>query len=377
MPGFRRRSLEPCRRARMERTRGRRTVGRRTAPGRPGRRWKPITVSCCGWCRFWNAFREARSSSWETGCRARPWTCWKAWSRPHIRAAGQATWHARTSVSKNCVSCAVWPGTWAISTGAATNMPLGVSMTRGGGSEPGPGRIARGRGRAPFDEIVSFSALHAAALRAARGKRSKPGAAAFLANLEKEVLRLERELRSGTYRPGRYQTIEIFDPKHRIVSAAPFRDRVVHAFCAVCEPLFERGFVHDSYANRKGKGTHRAIARYETFRDRFGHVLRCDIYRYFPAIDHAILKQGPLVAHLLQRLRNDPRLQIIRSATTTATHRKHFYAPESLNRAQHCETHLLLKSQKGNPKSRHQLEGGPAAPLLQKMKEASNWSRFR
>ena len=150
----------------------------------------------------------------------------------------------------------------------------------------------QGRGQAPFDEIASFSALHTAALRAARGKRSKPGAAAFLANLEKEVLRLERELRGGTYRPGRYRTIEIFDPKHRTVSAAPFRDRVVHhAFCAIAEPLFERGFIHDSYANRKGKGTHRAIARYETFQNRFGHVLRCDIYRYFPAIDHEILKR--------------------------------------------------------------------------------------
>ena len=143
-----------------------------------------------------------------------------------------------------------------------------------------------------FDGIASFEALHAAALRAVRGKRDKPAAAAFLANLEKEILRLERELHNGTYRPGRYRTIEIFDPKHRIVSAAPFRDRVVHhALCAVCAPPFERGFVHDSYANRKGKGTHRAVVRYESFRDRFRHVLRCDIYRYFPAIDHATLKR--------------------------------------------------------------------------------------
>ena len=142
-----------------------------------------------------------------------------------------------------------------------------------------------------FDGIASFTALRAAALRAARGKRSKPGAAAFLANLEKEVLRLERELRSGCYQPGRYKTIEVRDPKHRVVSAAPFRDRVVHhAFCAVCEPIFERGFIYDSYANRRGKGTHRAVARYEAFRDRFRAVLRCDVYRYFPAIDHQILK---------------------------------------------------------------------------------------
>ena len=64
-----------------------------------------------------------------------------------------------------------------------------------------------------------------------------------------------------------------------------------HAFCAVVEPVFERGFIHDSYANRVGKGTHRAVARYEKFRDRFRYVLRCDIYRYFPAIDHEVLKR--------------------------------------------------------------------------------------
>ena len=142
-----------------------------------------------------------------------------------------------------------------------------------------------------FDRIASFGALHTAALRAARGKRSKPGVAAFLANLEPEILRLERDLLTGRYRPGCYKTIEVREPKHRIVSAAPFRDRVVHhAFCAVCEPIFERSFIDDSYANRVGKGTHRAIGRYERFRDRFRYVLRCDVYRYFPAIDHQILK---------------------------------------------------------------------------------------
>ena len=111
-------------------------------------------------------------------------------------------------------------------------------------------------------------------------------------NQEKEVLQLKRKLENGTYKPGGYKVIEIFDPKHRLVSAAPFRDRVVHhALIDVCAPIFERGFVYDSYANRTGKGSHRAVARYEQFRDRFRFVLRCDIYRYFPTIDHEILKR--------------------------------------------------------------------------------------
>ena len=139
-----------------------------------------------------------------------------------------------------------------------------------------------------FDGIA---ALCAAASRAALAKRRGPGPAAFLANLETEVLALERELRAGTWRPGGYVSFEIRDPKRRMISAAPFRDTVVHhAVHAVIAPLFERGFIEHTYANRAGKGTHRAQTRYERLRDRHRYVLRGDIFRYFPAIDHEVLK---------------------------------------------------------------------------------------
>ncbi len=142
-----------------------------------------------------------------------------------------------------------------------------------------------------FDRVARFDALCAAAMRAAAGKRRVPGPSAFLANLETEVLRLERELQAGTWQPGGYVSFEVHDPKRRLISAAPFRDRVVHhAVCAVIAPLFERGFIDHTYANRVGKGTHRALSRYERLRDRCRHVLRGDIYRYFPAIDHEVLK---------------------------------------------------------------------------------------
>ena len=115
-----------------------------------------------------------------------------------------------------------------------------------------------------FEQIASFEALRQAARRAVKGKRKKPAAASFFANLESELLALERQLRAGEYRPGRYVAFEIKDPKKRIVSAAPFRDRVVHhALCGVIEPIFEAGFIDHSFANRKGKGTHRAIEVYE------------------------------------------------------------------------------------------------------------------
>lgn len=142
-----------------------------------------------------------------------------------------------------------------------------------------------------FGRIASFSALRVAAVRAVKGKRKKPGASSFFANLERELLRLERQLRDGGYRPGRYVEILVRDPKERLVSAAPVRDRVVHhALCAVIYPIFEAGFIGNTFANRTGKGTHAAIGVYERHRDNHAHVLRADIFRYFPSIDHAILK---------------------------------------------------------------------------------------
>ena len=158
-----------------------------------------------------------------------------------------------------------------------------------------------------FGNIASFAALHKAALKAVRGKRAKPGAAGFMANLEKNLISTEARLQSGGWRSGGYTEIEIFEPKHRLVSAAPFRDRVVHhALCSVVAPIFEHGFIADSYANRAGKGTHRAVARYEQYRDRYRYVLRCDIYRYFPAIDHAILKRD-----LRRRIVCEPTLALL------------------------------------------------------------------
>jgi hypothetical protein len=104
-----------------------------------------------------------------------------------------------------------------------------------------------------FPRIVNFTALRAAAKKAVLGKRKKPGASAFMANLERELLRLERELQEGNYQPGAYVEILVHDPKKRLVSAAPFRDRVVHhALCAVVDPLFAPYFIDHSFANREG-----------------------------------------------------------------------------------------------------------------------------
>lgn len=141
-----------------------------------------------------------------------------------------------------------------------------------------------------WSQVIAKENLWLAFKKAARGKRSKPVVADFEYNLEENLLRLREELCSGEYRPGRYNSFPIHDPKRRLISAAPFRDRVVHhALVNVIEPLFERKFIFDTYANRIGKGTHRALDRCTYFMRRYRYVLPLDVVQFFPSIDHAFL----------------------------------------------------------------------------------------
>jgi retron-type reverse transcriptase len=143
-----------------------------------------------------------------------------------------------------------------------------------------------------WTEIVEFSNLLTAARKAQKGKRFRDNVLSFNYNLEQELAQLKSELESKTYCPGSYRTFEIFEPKRRTISAAPYRDRVVHhALCNVIVPLIEPTFIHDSYANRVGFGTHRALKRFTKFARSSRYVLQCDIQKYFPSIDHIILKK--------------------------------------------------------------------------------------
>ncbi len=142
-----------------------------------------------------------------------------------------------------------------------------------------------------YAELCSWDNLLLAYRRASKGKRGQPNVAAFEHHLEDNLLQLQAELRTCTYRPGLYESFYIHEPKRRLISAAPFRDRVVHhALCNLIEPIFERTFIADSYANRVGKGTHRALNRVQKLARRYPYFLQCDLRQFFPSIDHAILR---------------------------------------------------------------------------------------
>lgn len=140
--------------------------------------------------------------------------------------------------------------------------------------------------------MIDWSNLLLAYRKAARGKRGKGSAAAFEHQVADRLLQLQSELAEFCYKSGGYVHFMIHEPKERMISAAPFRDRVVHhALCNVIEPLFERQFIPDSYANRKFKGAHRAVDRLQSFSRKYRYVLRADIVKHFASIDHAVLKE--------------------------------------------------------------------------------------
>lgn len=142
-----------------------------------------------------------------------------------------------------------------------------------------------------YPKIIEFENLLLSAKNAQKGKRFNIEVLKFNANLEKELFKLEKELTTKTYQPGKYRSFYVEDAKRRLISAAPYRDRVVHhALCNLIGTIFEKTFISDSYANRVGFGTHKALTKFTQFARSSEYVLQCDIRKYFASVDHQILK---------------------------------------------------------------------------------------
>jgi RNA-directed DNA polymerase len=143
-----------------------------------------------------------------------------------------------------------------------------------------------------WPDLVAFDNLWLAWRKARKGKSRSDAVQLFELDLEGNLLTLQRELEEGSYCPGEYRLFTIYEHKPRQIAAAPFRDRVVHhAVMNRIEPPLDARFIFDSYACRRGKGTHAAVARYQGWARRYPYVLKLDIRQHFPSIDHAILKQ--------------------------------------------------------------------------------------
>ncbi len=159
-----------------------------------------------------------------------------------------------------------------------------------------------------YNKVYSYQNIELAYKKARKRKTTKSYVIEFEKNLQVNLEQLSQELRDFTYSPNPLTTFIVRDPKTRRINASDFRDRIVHhALCNIISPIFEKCFIHDSFANRKNKGTHKAIIRAERFVKRFivhravrrggansktvckGYALKADIRHYFDTIDHEIL----------------------------------------------------------------------------------------
>jgi RNA-directed DNA polymerase len=112
----------------------------------------------------------------------------------------------------------------------------------------------------------SFKEVHDAYLACRRGKRGSRSALEFEVRLEKNLFSLTEELQAKTYQPGPSVCFVTSQPKFREIFAASFRDRIVHhVIVSRLDPMWEPSFIQDSYACRKGKGTHAAASRLQSF----------------------------------------------------------------------------------------------------------------
>jgi len=158
-----------------------------------------------------------------------------------------------------------------------------------------------------YKNLCSIENLKLAFRKAKKRKSLKYYVIEFEKNLDQELLKLKSELEFLAYEPKSLKRFIIRDPKTRTIHASAFRDRIVHhALINIIGPIFEKSFIHDSYASRPGKGTHKTVQRFDQFKRKVsgngklvgnplninsvvGYVLKADVRRYFDTVDHEIL----------------------------------------------------------------------------------------
>lgn len=150
-----------------------------------------------------------------------------------------------------------------------------------------------------IDKIADWDNLLLAYRKARKGKRDRLEVKEFASDLWLNLGNIQNHLLSGNYQMGRYRSFVVYEPKRREILAAPFSDRVVqHAILNVLEPIWDKCMIDDTYACRKGKGTHVGAQRLQRWlRDMEKNqpletiwIVKTDFSGYFKNLSHADLK---------------------------------------------------------------------------------------
>jgi len=144
-----------------------------------------------------------------------------------------------------------------------------------------------------FEQITDYNNVRLAFLKALRGNRKGLAAIRFCGNIEKNLIFVREKLQSLDCGWGAYRSFTIKEPKIRVINTAPFRQRVMqHAIMNLVDPIFDRPMISNSYACRKGKGTHAAVQYAFSHCKSSPYFLKLDIRKYFDTIHHETLKMS-------------------------------------------------------------------------------------
>lgn len=147
-----------------------------------------------------------------------------------------------------------------------------------------------------YNKITSIENITASELNARKGKSNQYGVQVFDKNKDENILLLQKMLIDKTYSTSKYTTFKVYEPKERIVFKLPyFPDRIAHhAIMSILEPIFSKWFTNDTYSSIKGKGIHNASTNLKkALQDQNGtaYCLKLDIVKFYPNVNHDILKQ--------------------------------------------------------------------------------------
>lgn len=148
-----------------------------------------------------------------------------------------------------------------------------------------------------FEKIISIENLKLADQKARKGKTNTYGVKHHDLNREQNILKLHEQLKKKTFKTSEYDIFTIFEPKERLIYRLPYYpDRILHhAIMNVLEPIWTSIFTYNTYSCIKNKGIHACSKQVEKiikrYKDQKLYCLKIDIKKFYPTIDHEILKQ--------------------------------------------------------------------------------------
>lgn len=149
-----------------------------------------------------------------------------------------------------------------------------------------------------YDELISINNLKLAFYKSQKKKTTTHCVIDFRNNLDENLLKIQNDLKTKHYNLGHYTDFYVYEPKKRLISTVPFRERIIHhAIMNIIEERFEHYMIDQSYACRKGKGIYKAIVQAQRYAFKFNYYLKLDIHHYFESISHD--KLFDLCKHLI------------------------------------------------------------------------------